>query len=138
MPVVSERDYGRDGRPLPESALEAYLDIKMKKLGGKSIKIAPLVKGNPDRLVIVPYGRMYFVEMKTFVGRPAPAQVVWHDRMAAMGHVVHVVNTKAKVERFVRYIMATGAGLKDGRRQAEKDLEATLRGYPYKESDEDE
>lgn len=133
----SQRDLGRDGRPLPESALENYLGLKVKQIGGKVFKIAPLVKGNPDRCVMIPYGRIYLVETKTFVGVPSPAQVVWHERARKMGQVVHVINTKAKIDGFVRWAVATGMGLKDGHTQSAKDFKAMTEGYPYREGDED-
>lgn len=129
-------DVRRDGTPLSETAVENYLDKQIRRIGGRTIKVAPLVKGNPDRLVQIPFGRMYLVETKTSIGKASPAQLVWHDRSKAMGHVVHVINTRDKVDRFVRWAVMTGAGLKDGRRQAEKDWLAMVAGYPYEEHEE--
>lgn len=127
-------DKGRDGRPLNEVSLEGYLGRKIRMIGGKVIKIAPLEKGNPDRLVIMPFGRMYFVEMKTTAGKPSPAQMVWHTRSRERGHVVHVIDTKAKIDGFVRWAMETGMGLRNGKRQAEKDWDAMIAGYPNEEN----
>lgn len=127
-------DKGRDGRPLNEVSLEGYLGRKIRMIGGKVIKIAPLEKGNPDRLVIMPFGRMYFVEMKTTAGKSSPAQMVWHTRSRERGHVVHVIDTKAKIDGFVRWAMETGMGLRNGKRQAEKDWDAMIAGYPNEEN----
>jgi hypothetical protein len=127
--AVEKQDKGRDGRPLPEGYLESYLDRKVRTLGGKVIKIAPLEKGNPDRLVMMPFGRMYLVEMKTFVGTPSPAQMVWHSRSRDRGHVVHIINTKEKIDNFIRWAVQTGTGLANGKRQASKDWDAMVNGY---------
>jgi hypothetical protein len=130
-------DKGRDGRPLPEVALEAYLTRKVKGIGGIVFKIEPgMRKGLPDRCVMIPYGRIYFVEMKTSVGTRSPMQIVWHDRADKIGHVVHTINSKELIDGFVRWAVATGAGLKDGHRQAQKDRQAALAGYPYREHEE--
>lgn len=132
-----KKDRGRDGRPLNEAVLESYLDKKVRTLGGQVIKILPgIVKGIPDRLVVMPFGRMYFVEMKTHVGEPSAAQKVWHEKSRKRGHVVHVINTKAKIDGFVRWATATGMGLKDGRRQTHKDWEALTNEYPYNEHED--
>ena len=130
-------DRRRDGSPLPEAALEAYLMTKVQRLGGKVVKMmAGADKGIPDRLVMIPFGRIYLVEMKTSVGKPSAKQIVWHDRARKMGHIVHVINTKEKIDNFVRWAVATGAGLKDGRRQAQKDFAAMKSGYEYTEHEE--
>lgn len=134
---VVKADVGRDGRPLPEAALEGYLKRKVQAMGGIVFKITPVVKGLPDRCVMIPFGRVYFIEMKTSVGKRSPAQIVWHDRARKIGHVVHVINTKAKIDGFIRYAIATGAGLRDGHRQAQHDLDAMLNEYPYTEHQED-
>lgn len=99
-------------------------------------KVAPTVKGLPDRCVMMPFGRMYLVEMKTSVGKRSEMQIVWHDRARKVGHVVHTINTKELIDGFLRWAVMTGPGLKDGHRQAEKDWAAMHEGYPYREHEE--
>lgn len=130
-------DKRRDGSPLPEVALENYLRMKVQRMGGTVVKMmAGADKGIPDRLVMIPFGRIYLVEMKTSVGKPSAKQIVWHDRARKMGHVVHVINTRDKIDNFVRWAVATGAGLKDGKRQAQKDWDAMKSDYAYAEHEE--
>lgn len=72
-----------------EASLERLLFSRVRGIGGIALKLSPNVKGTPDRLVLLPVGRMYLVELKTTTGRLSPAQKIWHERAAAIG--VHVV-----------------------------------------------
>ena len=67
--------------PMTEAALERRLAQRVRDRGGVTLKIAPLVKGSPDRLVITARGDFHFIELKTEKGRLSPAQVVWHQRL---------------------------------------------------------
>lgn len=75
-----------------ESSLERLLFAKVRAIGGIAIKMAPLVKGTPDRLVLLPMGRTYLVELKTTTGQLSPAQRIWHERAANIG--INVVTLK--------------------------------------------
>lgn len=74
-----------------EAAVETAFAKRVRDLGGLSFKFAPLHAGNPDRLVLMPGGHMYLVELKADGGRLDPAQVLWHARAAALGIIVQVV-----------------------------------------------
>ena len=97
-------DTRRDGSPLLESAVESYLEKQMRKIGGKTYKFAG-VKGTPDRIVIFPFGRVYFVELKRKGKKPEPAQLLWHARALEMGHVVHVVDSREMVDDFIAWVL---------------------------------
>lgn len=125
----------RDGRPLTEQARENYLSAQARKRGCITFKIAPLEKGLPDRAVLVPFGRTYFVEMKMPGGRISPAQAVKHDRSRQIGHPVHVLITKQQIDDFLRWALKTGVGLRDARKQHERDLEMIANNYGRDDSD---
>jgi len=82
---------------MKESALEALFTRYVRQLHGISIKIAPLMAGVPDRLVLLPGGRTYLVELKTEVGQVSHIQRVWHDRAGEIGHHVYVLHGKEEV-----------------------------------------
>jgi len=86
-----------------ESSLEAhfYRTVRLH-LGGMVDKIAPTRKGIPDRLVLLPGGRMYLVELKTLQGRTSAAQDLYHERAAALGTTVHVLSGRAGIDAWVR------------------------------------
>lgn len=73
-----------------ESSVEAIFAKRVRELGGKSWKFAPITAGNPDRIVIL-NSQVIFVELKADGGTLGPAQVLWHRRAAELGTVVHVV-----------------------------------------------
>lgn len=98
-------DTRRDGSPLLESAVESHLEKKMRRIGGRAFKFPPAVKGNPDRMVLFPFGRIYLVELKREGKKPEPAQALWHSRAYEMGHVVHVIDTREMVDDFIRWAL---------------------------------
>ena len=60
---------------MKESEIERKLGDGIKKLGGLYYKfISPNLPGVPDRIVILPGGRVIFVELKTEVGHLANIQ----------------------------------------------------------------
>lgn len=77
---------------MKESAIERRLIRQVRIAGGLAIKIAPLVKGVPDRLVLWPDGRSELVELKTDTGVLSPAQREWHLKAAAIHHPVTVLS----------------------------------------------
>jgi len=84
-----------------ESSLEQLFYSKVRQAGGIAIKLMPTHAGVPDRLVLVPGGRSYLVELKTETGRLAPAQVLWHSRAAAIGHPVVVLHGRDQVVKWL-------------------------------------
>lgn len=85
-----------------ESAVEAKFRLAVKRLGGRSYKIPPAVKGIPDRLVLLPGGIIQLVELKADGGRLSPAQTYWHAQAAALGVIVQVVTGPAGVVAWER------------------------------------
>lgn len=58
-----------------ERDLEKKLVLGIKKLGGKAFKfVSPGNVGVPDRLIVMPEGRMFFVELKTDTGKLSKLQ----------------------------------------------------------------
>lgn len=118
-----------DGSPLLEKAVEEHLAKRMKQIGGRAFKFMPVIKGNPDRIVVFPFGRIYFVELKRPKGGPSPAQRLWHSRLYEMGHVVHIIDTREMVDDFITWV----CGLEDppevAARRRHDELAASKRGY---------
>lgn len=84
-----------------ETTVEKRLSDLVRKAGGRSLKVMPVIAGTPDRLVMLPMGRMYWVETKAPGGRLRPSQRVWHERAAAMGIKVAVLPSIEAVEEWV-------------------------------------
>lgn len=85
-----------------EKKLERNLVAKVKELKGWAIKLLPFqVAGLPDRLVLMPFGKMYFVEMKSTGKKPTKIQIIIHKRLEALGFPVHVIDTTEKLIKFI-------------------------------------
>lgn len=79
--------------PPLEAALEATFRHRIRRAGGLAIKLAPTMRGVPDRLVLLPGGGLYLVELKRPrpYGRLSPIQEVWHERASQLGVPVYVL-----------------------------------------------
>ena len=80
-----------------ETRVERELTRRVKELGGWAVKFLPSVRGLPDRIVLLPGGRIFFVELKSPTGTVAPHQIVVHSRLASLGFPVTVLSTPPEV-----------------------------------------
>lgn len=85
-----------------ESAVEAKLVRGVKALGGIAYKfVSPGTAGVPDRIVVLPGGRVIFAELKTDSGRLSPMQGAQILRLKELGAEVHVVRGETGVADFL-------------------------------------
>lgn len=85
-----------------ESAVEAKLVRGVKALGGIAYKfVSPGTAGVPDRIVVLPGGRVIFAELKTDAGRLSPGQRAQLDRLRALGAEAVVVRGPVGVSEFL-------------------------------------
>ena len=85
-----------------EKQIERHLVMKIKKMGGKAYKfVSPGNTGVPDRVIILPVGKVLFVELKAEDGRLTPNQVQTIDEMRGLGAEVHVLYGQFAVELFL-------------------------------------
>lgn len=86
-----------------ERDIEEYLRNQVKKAGGKAYKfVSPGNDGVPDRLVLFPGGRVYFVELKAPGKKPRPLQIKQMRDIASFGCNVRVIDSKEGVDAFIR------------------------------------
>ena len=92
-----------------ESRIEALLVRKIKQAGGWALKlVSPGNAGVPDRLVLLPGGRIFFVELKTETGRLSPLQEFVHGRLRRLGMDVRVLYGRDQVLAFVKEVEEDG------------------------------
>lgn len=85
-----------------EKDIEAYLVRKVRDAGGKAYKfVSPTNRGVADRLVVLPGGRIWFVEVKKLGGRLSPLQRIFLDEIKALGANYQLLWSKEDVDAFV-------------------------------------
>ncbi|MDC9593537.1 VRR-NUC domain-containing protein [Xenorhabdus sp. IM139775] len=78
-----------------EDVIERHLVNEVKKLGGIAYKfVSPGRRGVPDRVVVLPNGRVVFVECKAPGEKPRPDQLREHERLRALGQTVVVLDSQ--------------------------------------------
>ena len=76
--------------------------------GGLCYKfVSPGNRGVPDRLVITPDGRVFFVELKSKTGRLSELQKFQKSELEKRNVTVRVLNSVAAVQEFVEELMST-------------------------------
>lgn len=93
-----------------ESEVEKKLCKKVKEeLHGRAFKfVSPGQNGVPDRIVLVPMGRIYFVETKAPGKKLRKLQEWVRGLIQELGFVVLRIDTVEKVEMFIRQVKENG------------------------------
>lgn len=85
-----------------EKVLERKLVEAIKALGGIALKLlSTLFAGLPDRLVLMPGERMWFVELKTTGKKVTLLQSVRHQALRKMGFKVYVIDNMESLNAFL-------------------------------------
>lgn len=75
-----------------EATIERWIGKQVKARGGLYLKFtSPGNIGVPDRIIVLPCGKVMFVEVKTSTGRLSPMQAFQINRLWDMGCDVRVV-----------------------------------------------
>lgn len=91
---------------MKESDIEARLVREVRKRGGLCYKfVSPGNNGVPDRIIITPDGRVYFVELKTEVGVVSKVQGFQIARIKAVNGNVRVLKGMDAVMAFLEEVM---------------------------------
>ena len=79
---------------MKEKIIEKKLVKAVKEAGGIAPKlICPGFDGMPDRIVLLPGGRMGFIEVKVPGKAPRPLQEARHRMLRLLGFKVYVLDT---------------------------------------------
>ena len=78
---------------MTEKYIEKKLVAAVKDMGGIALKfVSPGVDGVPDRIVLLPMGRMAFVECKATEKKMRPLQVKRKRQLEALGFLVYCID----------------------------------------------
>lgn len=93
-----------------ESEVEKYLCRRVKNdLHGRAFKfVSPGFNGVPDRIVLVPLGRIYFAETKAPGKKLRKLQDWVTGIIQDLGFEVWCLDTKPKVDEFIKRIGGDG------------------------------
>ncbi|MBR0366056.1 MAG: VRR-NUC domain-containing protein [Clostridia bacterium] len=82
-----------------ERDIERKLVIETKKKGGMALKlISPGMNGVPDRLVLMPGGRIAFAELKAPGGKMRLIQIKRKRQLESLGFKVYCIDGMEQIE----------------------------------------
>ena len=88
-----------------EKDIELHLKNEVKKLGGRAYKfVSPGNSGVPDRLVVLPGGFVWFVELKATGKKTTALQNNQIKYLRNLRHNVIVLDSKEQVNKFVSMV----------------------------------
>ena len=91
-----------------ERNIERRLITEAKKRDGLALKfVSPGLDGVPDRIVLLPGGRLGFVETKAPGKRMRPLQVRRKEQLEALGFLVYCVDAVGQIGGVLDEISAT-------------------------------
>ena len=91
-----------------EKTIEKKLSDEVKKRGGLAPKFtSPGFDGMPDRIVLMPGGRMAFVEVKARGKAPRPLQEARHRLLRQLGFPVYVLDNESEIGGILDEICTT-------------------------------
>ena len=91
-----------------EKNIEQKLVKAVKSAGGIAPKLTcPGYDGMPDRLVLMPEGRIGFVEVKAPGKEPRPLQVRRHEMIRNLGFKVYILDDPEQIGGILHEIQST-------------------------------
>lgn len=86
-----------------ESLIERRLREAVERAGGKCLKLpANLYRGIPDRLVLLPGGRVFFIELKTSKGKPSEPQIAFREFLQRLGFHSLIIYGISETDQFIQ------------------------------------
>ena len=90
---------------MKEKEIEQQLVKSVKNMGGLALKfVSPGFAGVPDRLVLLPNGRLCFVELKAPDQNMRPLQVRRKWQLESLGFLVYCIDRPEQIGGLIREI----------------------------------
>ena len=91
-----------------EKEIEKKLALEVKKLGGLAVKfVSPGFDGMPDRILLMPGGKMAFVEVKAPGKRSRPLQMARHKLLRGLGFSVFILDGESQIGGIIGAVQST-------------------------------
>ncbi|MBK5243195.1 VRR-NUC domain-containing protein [Clostridium sp.] len=89
-----------------ESRIEKRLKDEVEKIGGKSLKfVSPGSSGEPDRIVLLPGGKIIFVELKAPGEKLKPLQIFRAKELRNLGFDVRCIDSVKKIKELIEEVV---------------------------------
>ena len=89
-----------------ERQIEQRLVTETRKRGGMALKfVSPSFTGMPDRLILLPDGKVAFVEVKAPGQKPRPLQVKRHAMLRKLGFKVFVLDAASDIPMMLKKVV---------------------------------
>jgi len=96
---------------MSEKELEQLFKKRVREKGGRAYKfVSPGTGGVPDRLVVLPEGKIGFVELKAPGKKPRPDQCCQQRKLEGLGCYVAVVDDPGMIDTVIQEIRDHAAG----------------------------
>lgn len=90
---------------MEESKIENRLKKEIELIGGKALKfVSPGMSGVPDRIILLPHGRIVFIELKAPGKKPRPIQIKRIKELRDLGFDVRVIDSIDGVKNFIEEV----------------------------------
>jgi len=95
---------------MEEKKIEQKLIKAVRQEGGVCWKFtSPRTAGVPDRIVLMPGGRIAFVEVKAPGEKPRKLQLSRHRLLRRLGFQVYVLDALEDIEKIIKEVMSNEA-----------------------------
>ena len=93
---------------MKEKIIEQKFRAAVRAAGGEAVKfVSPGLDGMPDRLALLPGGRMAFVEVKASGKKPRPLQEARHRMLRQLGFKVYVLDDEKQIGGIIDEIQSS-------------------------------
>lgn len=94
-----------------EKTIEQKLVSAVKLTGGIAPKFtSPGLDGMPDRLLLLPHGRLAFAEIKATGRKPRPLQEARHGMLRRLDFQVYVIDSAERIPQIIRELESENFG----------------------------
>ena len=91
-----------------EKQIEQKLVQAVRKSGGMCLKFdSPNFDGMPDRLILLPGGKIAFAELKAPGKKPRPLQLARHKALMKLGFRVYIIDRMEQIGAILDEIQST-------------------------------
>ena len=88
-----------------EKKLEQKLVKAVRNIGGLALKfVSPGCDGVPDRLILIAYGKVAFVEVKAKGKKPRPIQIRRINQIKNLGFLVFILDDEKDIPSIIKQV----------------------------------